>query len=96
MSETIQLFLPTMVTDRGSAKLSERPTSLEGKVVGLLWNSKPNTDLLYDEFATWVKATHKVKEVRNYRKPSAAVGAGEQLLDQIKAECDVAVSAMGD
>jgi len=96
VSDQIQLLVPMLETDRGSSKLTIRPTSLEGKVVGLLWNSKPNTDILYDELAAWVTLNHKVKAVRRYRKPSAAIGATAELLDQMKAECDVAVSAMGD
>ena len=96
MPNNVELLLPKRVGDPGSNQLSPRPDTLEGKVLGFLWNSKPNGELLFDEFVNQVGESHALKDVKRFRKPSAAIGAKDETLDELQSQCDAAVVALGD
>ncbi len=43
----MKVLVPVGETTAEEMKMAERPLDLRGKVLGLLWNHKPNGDLLY-------------------------------------------------
>ena len=96
MANELELVLPKAVADAGSTNLNPRPNSLDGKTVGFLWNSKPNGDLLFEEFISQAGEKYDLKDVTRHRKPSAAIGATEDVYDSMASDCDVAVVALGD
>ena len=96
MPNEVELLLPKAIADAGSTKLTPRPESLDGKTLGFLWNSKPNADMLFEEFVSQVGDRYALKDVKRHRKPSAATGATPDILDSIQRDCDVAVVALGD
>jgi hypothetical protein len=65
-----------------------RPTDLRGKRVGLLANGKPNSK----EFLTALGAV----PLMLLGKPSSSRVAPADTLDQLAAQCDVVVTAVGD
>jgi hypothetical protein len=77
-------------------KLATHLDSLEGKVVGALWNSKAEGDGTLNEIMTVLKEQYGVKETRFFRKPSASGPAKPKQLDEIAGQVDAFVTGIGD
>src|SRR5215813_9851591 len=73
-----------------------RFTELNGKVVGLLDNSKPNADKLEERFAQLLRERLDVAKVVTRRKISAQQGAPKEYLDELAAQADFILSGLGD
>jgi hypothetical protein len=80
----------------GGSDLAQRPASLRGLTVGLLGNTKPNAEVLLAEIADELKGRYDVGEFRSYTKDYFGTPVKTELFDQIVAECDVVVTAVGD
>ena len=93
-AKTILLCDP--VADEGDRQdaLAPRLPTLDGKVVGLLDNTKDLVDSLLDEVKNLLAKDFPNAQFRFFRKESVS-GAAPDLLDQI-ACCDVVVTAVGD
>jgi hypothetical protein len=76
--------------------LAKRAPRLEGAVVGLLDNSKPNARVLLEGVALGLRERHGAREVRVWQKPTASRAAAGAVLDEIAAACDVALTASAD
>ena len=96
MANSVEVLLPKAVVDPAAVQLSPRPASLDGAIVGFVWNSKPNGDALLDRFAHVAREQWDIADIRRASKPSAATGATDDVLDEVAAGCDVAVVAVGD
>ena len=72
-----------------------RPSSLEGKVVGLLDISKPRGDVFLDELESELR--HRgVAEVVRYVKPTYTKPAPVDLRHEISTKCDLVIEALAD
>jgi hypothetical protein len=69
---------------------------LQGKIVGLLDNSKPNADKLQERLAELLKERVGVSGVVARRKITAQQGAPKQYLDELAAQADFVLSGLGD
>src|SRR5207253_1970351 len=69
---------------------------LDGKVLGLLSNSKVNGDRLLDLMRERLAARYQIKRVVTMTKSSASRVADKAMLDALARECDVVVTAIGD
>ena len=76
--------------------LAPRPASLQGAVIGILDNSKPNARVLLDGVARAVAAKLGAAEVRTWRKPGASIGASRAVLDEMAAACRAVLTASAD
>ena len=74
--------------------LVARPTSLEGKTVGLLDISKPRGDVFLDRLASGLEA--RGAKVERYRKPTFTKPAPIDLRHEIATTCDVVIEALAD
>ncbi|HYE91074.1 MAG TPA: hypothetical protein VEA38_08650 [Terriglobales bacterium] len=92
----VKILDPTVAPDRVEASLAKREAALDGKVLGLLNNSKVNGDrllaLVRDELAT----RYDVREVVVMTKSGASVPADDATLEALASRCDVVVTAIGD
>ncbi len=81
-----------------AAKVAAVPRfrDLQGKVVGLLDNSKPNADKLAERFAELLKKEYGVAKVISRRKLTAQQGAPKEYLDELAAQADFVLSGLGD
>ena len=81
-----------------AAKVAAVPRfqDLQGKVVGLLDNSKPNADKLAERFAELLKKDYGVARVISRRKLTAQQGAPKEYLDELAAQADFVLSGLGD
>lgn len=76
--------------------LAPRPASLQGAVIGVLDNSKPNARVLLEGVARVLAAKVGARDVRVWRKPGASVGATAAVLDEIAAQCGAVLTASAD
>lgn len=77
-------------------ELAARPASLKGLRLGLLDNSKPNADVLLEAVLEELREELEPAAVIRRRKPGAGVPGPPSLLEELAAECDAVVVAVGD
>jgi hypothetical protein len=73
-----------------------RVTSLDGKRLGILDNTKWNASRLLRRTAARLGERHRFSAVNYYRKESFSKAADPALLATIAAENDVVLTAIGD
>ena len=93
---TIKILDPTIAPDHTESSLAKRVPGLDGKVLGLLSNSKVNGDHLLDLMRERLAARYQITRVVTMTKSSASRVADEAMLDALAQECDVVVTAIGD
>ena len=71
-----------------------RPSSLDGKTVGLLDISKPRGDVFIDRIEDLLR--QKGVNTKRYSKPTFTRVAPVELKQQIATECDLVVEALAD
>lgn len=70
--------------------------SLQGKVVAVIDNSKPNFNHLADDLAEMLVSRYGVARVVRHRKRAASVPALETVYADIEAHCDLVITGSGD
>ncbi|HEV8533851.1 MAG TPA: hypothetical protein VGT00_20700 [Methylomirabilota bacterium] len=93
---TIKILDPTIAADHAESSLAKRVGDLDGKVLGLLSNSKVNGDHLLDLMRARLAARYRLKSVVTMTKSSASRVADDAMLDALARDCDVVVTAIGD
>jgi hypothetical protein len=74
----------------------DRPRSLEGKRVGLIENTKFNSDKLLLRIGEILKTEYGAAEARMFHKHNSSVPAHEEIIQEIRKTCDVMVAGIGD
>jgi hypothetical protein len=87
---------PTVVPSFESVSTAPRIESLEGKVVGLLDNSKAAGRVILDDLGAMLKERYGVAEIVNAGKPTFGRVAADALVDDLVSRCDVVITALGD
>jgi len=93
---TIRILDPTIAPDHAESTLAKRVADLDGKVLGLLSNSKVNGDRLLDLVRERLAARYRLESVVTMTKSSASRVADEAMLEALARECDVVITAIGD
>jgi hypothetical protein len=70
--------------------------SLDGLRLGILDNTKWNANKLLRQVRDDLQTAHKFKSVNYYRKESFSRFADPKLVEQIRAENDIVLTAIGD
>jgi hypothetical protein len=73
-----------------------RFSDLNGKVIGLLDNSKPNNDMLQARFEELLRQNYNIAGVVRRRKLTAQQGAPRAYFDELAAQSDFVISGLGD
>lgn len=95
---TYRVFRPTYDESDvppAEGQLSPRPESLDGKRIGLLWNSKVNADIYLRRLQELISARSDGVEFVWRAKPTASKPMEPDVLDAMKT-CDLVVTAFGD
>ena len=87
---------PTIEPETVQGSMAPRPDTLNGKVLGLLDNSKPNADKILDMVAELVAKRHNLKGLVKRQKPDADKGASQEMLDEMAEKCHIAIVGVGD
>ena len=93
MNDSILLDPTAELTPARRERLA-RPSSLEGKVVGLLDISKPRGNVFLDRIEEQLSAMGI--EVKRYAKPTFTRVAPTELKQQMAAEVDLLVEGLAD
>ena len=92
----IQIFDPTTDTTHRHIAFVPRPKSLEGLRIGLVDNTKHNSDQLLLRIAKILEREHGAKAHVIRRKKSAGAAPHAEIVEEYKANCDVVVAGVGD
>ena len=92
--EGIRLYDPTAEPRVITAKLAERLTTLKGKRIGILDNSKANAGTLMLAVAKVLQETYGAGEVVKRDKPVAGPPSAEAL--EALSQCDLALVGSAD
>jgi hypothetical protein len=90
------VFDPRGAVTAATVTLAPRVGSLDGIRLGVLDNSKWNASKLLRRTVALVETEATPSAINRYTKESFSRLASPQLLDQIAAENDVAITAIGD
>ena len=93
---TVRIFDPTIEAKGRKIAYAPRPKSLAGLRVGLVDNSKHNSDQLLMRIAGLLEREHGAKTHIMRRKKSAGIPPSPEILNEFKAGVDVVVAGVGD
>lgn len=87
---------PTVGAVTRPVQMAPRLDTLEGKVIGLLDNSKVNSDHFLAYLQETLRRQHGVAEFLPRQKRGASGITPAELLDELAGRCDAVVTAVGD
>ena len=93
---TIDVLSPAAATSGHAVPLAARVATLEGRVVGLLNNSKSGTRPFLDRVEELLRREHGVSKIIRYDKKAAALPVPDEMLEAAVRECDVVVNGIAD
>ena len=93
---TIQIYDPTTEVAGRRIAYAPRPKSLAGLRIGLVDNTKHNSDELLLRIAGLLEREHGAKTHLIRRKKSAGAAPHAEIVEELKANCDVIVAGVGD
>ena len=95
VKEGIWVLDPSGVSEVVEVSISDRPEDLAGKRLGILWNLKPNGDILLARLQERLVTTLGLKSVVWKRRPSgSATDLG--VLKDLGEHCDAVINALAD
>ena len=92
----MEILDPTTEAAAQSIAYAPRPASLEGKRVGLIENTKFNSDRLLAKIGDILVHDYGAAGARMWRKRNASVPAHEEIIEEVRKTCDVVVAGVGD
>jgi len=91
-----EILDPTVEPRRQPLTYVPRPDSLKGKRVGLVENTKFNSDKLLQKIGEILKTEYGAAETRMWRKHNSSVPAHDEIIDEAKRGVDAIVAGIGD
>ncbi|HZA21045.1 MAG TPA: hypothetical protein VFA32_00285 [Dehalococcoidia bacterium] len=82
--------------DPGDFHLNDRPNDLNGKRLGLMENTKDNSDKLLRELGEILQQKYGFAEVKYFSKHHASLPAKPEVIQSILDEVDVLITGVGD
>jgi hypothetical protein len=92
----LQIFDPTTEIKGRRINYAARPKSLEGVRIGLVDNTKHNSDALLLRIAAILEREHGAKTHAIRKKKSSGAAPHAEIIEEYKANCDVIVAGVGD
>ncbi len=92
----LEVFDPTTEPREQPITYVPRPDSLKGKRIGLVENTKFNSDKLLLKIGQVLVEEYGAAGYRIWRKHNSSVPAHQEILDELRASCDVMVAGIGD
>jgi hypothetical protein len=88
------LIDPTSEREATTRPLAERPSTIEGKTIGLLDIRKPRGDVFLDRLQALL--TERGVTVERFAKPTFTKPAPADLRREIETKCDLVIEALAD
>ncbi|HXG04592.1 MAG TPA: hypothetical protein VNO23_14395 [Candidatus Binatia bacterium] len=92
----IEVLDPTVEATTQSVTWAPRPSTLGGKRVALIENTKYNSDRLLQKIGDLLVREYGAAGTRMFRKRNASVPAHEEIIEEVRRTCDVMVAGIGD
>ncbi|MCL6639987.1 MAG: hypothetical protein K6T92_01300 [Candidatus Rokubacteria bacterium] len=92
----IEVLDPTVEATTQSLTWAPRPSTLGGKRVALIENTKYNSDRLLQKIGDLLVREYGAAGTRMFRKRNASVPAHEEIIEEVRRTCDVMVAGIGD
>jgi hypothetical protein len=96
MMAPIEILDPTVEPRKQPLTYVPRPDSLKGKRVGLVENTKFNSDRLLHRIGELLINEYGAADCKMWRKHNASVPAHAEILEEAKRAVDVVVAGIGD
>jgi len=94
--KTVDLLSPAAAIPGTVVPLARRVPTLQGRVVGLLDNSKSGTRPFLDRVEELLQREHGASRTIRYAKKAAALPAPDEMLEAAGRECDVVINGIAD
>ena len=95
-ARTIQILDPRPEDTPEQQGMSAGLPSLEGKVIGLLENTKFHSDKFLEELQTILEQEYNARRVIYAKKFSFSAPCSDETLDSLVEECDAVVHGIAD
>jgi hypothetical protein len=92
----MEILDPTVEPRQQPLTYVARPGSLAGKRIGLVENTKFNSDKLLVKIGEILKQEYGVAETHLWRKHNASVPAHAEIIEEAKRGVDAVVAGVGD
>jgi hypothetical protein len=92
----MELLDPTREAEGSAPTYAERPRSLKGARVGLIENTKFNSDDILKRIGEILIRDHGAASYKLYRKRYSSVPAHDEIIQDLVKNCDVMVAGVGD
>jgi hypothetical protein len=92
----LEIFDPTVSPVKETISYAPRPKSLKGLKVGLVENTKHNSDVLLLKIAERLKMEFEIEMVSLYHKKSASDYLTDETIADLKQKADFAIAGIGD
>ncbi len=92
----MEILDPTVEATTQPIAYVDRPGTLKGKRIGLIENTKYNSDKLLQRIGEILKADYGASETRMFRKHNSSVPAHEEIIQEARKTCDAIVAGVGD
>ena len=93
---SLEIFDPTVSPVKEEILFAPRPQNLSGLRVGLVENSKHNSDVLLLKIADRLKTKYDIKMTLLHRKESASDYVTGQAIDELIKKADFVLAGIGD
>jgi hypothetical protein len=92
----LDIFDPTTKAKEETIAFVPRPESLRNLRIGLVDNTKYNSDKLLLKIATILEKEHGAKNHVIRSKHNASAPVHDEIIKEFTANCDVAIAGIGD
>jgi len=92
----LEILDPTVEPRRQPLTFVARPDSLAGKRIGLVENTKYNSDKLLVKIGDILVKEYGAASTKMWRKHNAGVPAHDEIIDEARRGVDVVVAGVGD
>lgn len=93
---SLQIYDPTTEVKGRTIAYAARPKSLKGLRIGLVDNTKHNSDQILLRVAGILEREHGAKTHVIRKKKSSGASPSPELIAEYKASCDIIVAGVGD
>jgi hypothetical protein len=92
----MEIFDPTLSAEREALDYAPRPKGLQGLKVGLVENTKFNSEKILRKIAERLDERYKVKLVHLDHKKSSSHSVNDEAIATLKAQSDFVIAGVGD
>ena len=92
----IRVLSPIGVATKETVTVPPLPSTLEGRTVGFLDNTKSNFDRLVGDLGVLLRERYGVAAVVHRKKANASTPASPELIEELAKSCDVVFAGSAD